>query len=555
VEAPIIRTCRALIVAGLAVSAVPASATADEHAIAAYVRARAADSVGAYASAVEGYKAALALAPDDATLAARALDEGLEAGDRPLALTAAHALDRAGKLRIDGRLLLLGEALRNRDWRASDAQIAGIEQDDVFSFLVPLLRAWVAQGSRKGDPIALLDNLTDNPLARSYAGEEKALLLLASGKKKEGLAALQPVLAEAGLRGPRLRIAAASLLARKGDRAQALALLQGESEPLVAARARLGRGGKLKGEIGNPAQGVAELLIRIAADLNGQEVPILAMDFARLATFLAPENNEGWIVVSELLAANGQNDEALAALRNVEADDPFASMVADSRIGLLVAADRTPEALAEAKSEAEGAPRDPSGWKRLGDLLVQVRRYGEGADAYGKAVEIATASGDSDRQWQYLLLQGGAYTQGGRWGEGKTALEAAYRLAPDQPVVLNYLGYSQLERRENVAEAERMVSEAHRLQPDNSAITDSLGWAHFLRGDLPKAIELLETAARGEPADASIKEHLGDAYFKAGRRYEARYAWQAALVHADDDAAARLKAKVDAGLRPELAAP
>ena len=102
----------------------------------------------------------------------------------------------------------------------------------------------------------------------------------------------------------------------------------------------------------------------------------------------------------------------------------------------------------------------------------------------------------------------------------------------------------------------RLVAEASRLQPDSAEITDSLGWAHYVRGDYPKAIELLERAARGEPSDAAINEHLGDAYYSAGRRYEARYAWQAALVYAeDDDASKRIRSKLDLGLRPELAAP
>jgi Flp pilus assembly protein TadD len=122
-------------------------------------------------------------------------------------------------------------------------------------------------------------------------------------------------------------------------------------------------------------------------------------------------------------------------------------------------------------------------------------------------------------------------------------------------VVLNYLGYSQLEHRQNVAEAERLIREASALQPDDSAITDSLGWALYVKGDVPQAIGLLEKAAQGQPADSSINEHLGDAYYTAGRHYEARYAWRAALLYADGKAQTRLKAKIDGGLRPDLSAP
>ena len=457
------------------------------------MRARAANSIGAHDEALRGYRVALALSPGDMTLAARALDEGLAAGDRSLALTAARALEKAGKLRVDGRLLLLGEALRNREWRAAGIHIDRIEEDEVFSFLAPLLRAWAAQGSRKGDPVAILTAIKDNPLAATYAVEQKAFLLLAAGRKAEGLAALGPVLAQAGTRSARLRIAAAAMLARKGDKTAALGLLQGDSEPIMIARRIVESGKTLPGALSDAASGSAELLVRIAIDLNAQNVPALALDFARLGTFMAPDNSEAWIVTGELLAASDQHGSALAALAAIPAGDPFAGSVEDSRIGLLLASGRSDEALALAKAETESRPNDASGWTRLGDLLSQTERSGEAADAYGRALALVRAdSGSSAREWTLLLRQGGALTQAGRWPEGKKALEDAYKLAPEEPIVLNYLGYSQLERRENVAEAERLIREAARLQPDNMAITDSLGWAHFLRGDLPAAITLLE---------------------------------------------------------------
>jgi len=153
------------------------------------------------------------------------------------------------------------------------------------------------------------------------------------------------------------------------------------------------------------------------------------------------------------------------------------------------------------------------------------------------------------------LLNGAELTRAGDWERGKAALERAYALAPQQPIVLNHLGYSQLERRENLDEAERLIREASKLDPDSAAITDSLGWAHYVRGDLAMAVELLERAAKSEPSDSAINEHLGDAYYSAGRRYEARYAWQAALIYAEATAADRLRAKISRGLVPELAAP
>jgi Flp pilus assembly protein TadD len=546
-----------LLCAALLLPAAPAAASVDDAAaLSAYIRARAADSSGASEQAARNYGAALALAPGNEVLAARALSQAIAAGDRTLALQAARMLDTAGKLAPDGRLLLVGEAFRAKQWKEAGRQIERLEQDEVFSFMTPLLRAWLAQGSGTGKPLALLDAASGNALAATYASEHRPLLLLAGGKAKEGALALGPLLEDQSIRSQRLRIAAAAMLARKGGAKDALTILQGDSDALVEARRRIEAGERLGGEIVTPAAGMAELLGRMAIDLNGQEVPQLALSFARLATFLAPENAESWLIAADLLAGQGRHEAALAALGKIPRDDVFAATAADRRMTVLVEADRTGEALAEARQAVADRPAEIDNWTRLGDILNQIKRHEEAAAAYGKALDLVKAGAETQNPlWALWLLRGSALTQAGDWAAGKAALEEARRLAPEQPVVLNFLGYSQLERRENLAEAEKMIGEANRLQPDDAAITDSLGWAHYVRGDVGKAIELLERASQGQPADAAIAEHLGDAYYSAGRRYEARYAWRAALPYAEGPAADRLRTKIDTGLRPDLAAP
>src|SRR3546814_1477908 len=101
-------------------------------------------------------------------------------------------------------------------------------------------------------------------------------------------------------------------------------------------------------------------------------------------------------------------------------------------------------------------------------------------------------------------------------------LERANQLAPDQPVILNYLGYAQIERRQNIDEALALIQKASGLKPDDPAIKDSLGWAHYVNGNVKKAIPVLEKAVQGAPDDATVNEHLGDAYWTAGRRFEAQ---------------------------------
>ncbi len=129
------------------------------------------------------------------------------------------------------------------------------------------------------------------------------------------------------------------------------------------------------------------------------------------------------------------------------------------------------------------------------------------------------------------------------------------RLSPDNPLLLNFLGYGQLERGENLDGAEAMVRKASALRPDDASITDSLGWAQYKRGKIDDAIATLQRAAEGDPDQAEIHEHLGDALYTAGRRIEARFAWRAALLNAEVKARTRLEAKLATGLTPANASP
>ena len=142
----------------------------------------------------------------------------------------------------------------------------------------------------------------------------------------------------------------------------------------------------------------------------------------------------------------------------------------------------------------------------------------------------------------------------GDWPGAHRALQEAVRLAPEEPLALNYLGYAQIVHGEPVAPAQALLEKASALRPNDAAITDSLGWAYYMSGAYDRAVPLLQRAAQAEPGDVEINEHLGDAYYAAGRHIEARFAWRAASVYAEGDAARRITAKMDRGLTPELAA-
>ncbi|HLL58729.1 MAG TPA: hypothetical protein VK391_02430, partial [Allosphingosinicella sp.] len=145
----------------------------DRALLSAYAKARAAGSAGAAGIAAQGYAAALALSPDNEVLAARALSQAMAAGDQPLALRAARILEKKGLVAPDARLLLLAEALRTKDWRSSERHIAQIQKDEVFAFMTPVLRAWIAHETKNGDPLAIIAAAKADPLSGGYSVEHR----------------------------------------------------------------------------------------------------------------------------------------------------------------------------------------------------------------------------------------------------------------------------------------------------------------------------------------------------------------------------------------------
>lgn len=517
-----------------------------------YARARVADASGQLGLAAEGYASALSDAPFDETLAARAYRRAVAAGDRGLALRAAQSLRSGGALPPDGEFLFLIEALEDGDWAEARRVVDRIEEQGLFSSLAPVMRAWIAYGAGDGDPLELLAAGDQDAIAANYAREHRALLLLAMRRHDEGIAETLALSELGPPRFLRLRLAAAARLVQARKRDEALALLPGDSRAERAARENIERRRSIPGAVDSASDGIAEMFVRLATEINRQNASSLALTISRFATFLAPDNSVGWFVTSGILNQAEQEDAALAALDGVGSRDPFYADVQDMRVQLLAETDEPEAALELARGRAEARDATAADWQRYGERYAALERYGDAAEAYGRAVTLA---GGDAAPWSAWLLYGGALLDAGRWAESRPALEKAVELAPNQAVALNYLGYALLERREDLDHAEELIRRASELSPNSPSITDSLGWVYYVRGDLDRAIPMLERASVGEPAEPTINEHLGDAYWTAGRRRDARFAWQAALVSAEDEAAERIRRKLDIGLTAETASP
>jgi Flp pilus assembly protein TadD len=514
-----------------------------------YIRARVADAAGLSGVAATQYAAALAETPGNLPLAVRTYRQATVAGDKLLALKSAQLLDRSGVLPPDGRLLLLVDAVNTKNWAAAQAILTKIDQEQVFAFLTPIARAWIAYGSGQGDPMASFAKLSGSTLSNAYGAEHRALILIAQGNRAEAADIIKVRPAGSDVRDVRPRLLLAQSLAAAGDRPAALAILRNDDAASTAMRVRISEGKRIAAPRIDASFGLSQLLTAVAIDLNRERATPLSVTLSRIALFAAPDNSEALLATAQLLAMGGRDETALGVLSQIAPDDVLISAARISRVRILVSRGEKQAALDE-MTQVTGRPdASVSDWTLLGDIASSLDRNTDAAAAYGRAIALIgpDAKGD-ERLWTLWLLKGSVLEQADQWPEAETALRASLALSPEQAVTLNHLGYSLLEHGGNRSEARALIEKASKLRPEDAAITDSLGWSHYLEGDLATAIPKLEAAAEGEPGGSEINEHLGDAYWSAGRRMEARYAWQAAKVTANEAASQRLTQKIADGL-------
>lgn len=560
---PICSPRPALLVGGLAalvlalsptsLAAARTSATASR--LATFVGARAAGLNGDAARSAALYAELAEADPADRMVARRAVSQSIVAGEFALALRLVQPMVRAGDLPLDARLLLIADQLRRNRTREALQLLGPGDGEADLGFIAPFVRAWGGAERRSNDALDEISRIGETNPAAAYVPEHHALLLLALGKRDQAEALARRAIARAGARENRVRIALAAGFARAGDRSTALQLVEGRDVMLAAARERIAASKPLDGAIDSPADAFAELLLALAIDLNREDGRALPITLARIANLASPGNPQAAIVLGVLQDAAGRTPGALASFAEVGADSLFANQARDGAMRAMLRAGRKTEALALTRRAAAAPSATADDHARLGDVLSELGRYGEAADSYQRAIALVEAGGPGGELWMLQLLRGSALEQSNRWPEARAALEAAHRLMPTQPLVLNYLGYAKLERGEDLDAAEALIVEASRLAPADAAITDSLGWAQFKRGRLAEAIATLQRAAESDFAQAEIREHLGDALYTAGRRFEARFAWEAALLTAEEDVGARIRAKLQHGLTSATAAP
>lgn len=516
-------------VAGLGV---PMGATAQEGIAGPYLAARLAAFSSDYAEAAHYFGRLLQRDASNPANVESAMIVFAAIGDFDRAATAARLFGPEGSGRQLSNMVLLVEAMvNNRLGEAATSLSAGAVTGPLLD---GLLLGWTYAGlGQMAEALDAFETLATREAFAPIAHVHRAFVLAMVGDF-EGADDILSGRAHGPLRlGPKGIQAHAQILAQLERRDAARDLLdqvlqQNANADLAALRAELEGGGPVQyTTITTAQQGMAEAFFALAAVVNGEASDSYTLLHARASMALDPRNADAALLSASILEGLGQYQLASAALDTVPEDHP-AFVDAEIARSEVLYADGDAEAAAEVLRDLAAVhPERRMIFAALGDTLRRTDQFEEARSAYSAA--IALSGPPEARDWFLFYARAVTNERTDRWPEAMADFDQALVLNPEQPLVLNYYGYSLVEKRQRLDEALAMIEKAVEGRPDDGYITDSLGWVLYRLGRFPEAVAPMERAVALTPLDAVINDHLGDVYWMVGRKREAEFQWRRAL--------------------------
>jgi tetratricopeptide (TPR) repeat protein len=528
----------------------------------AYLAGRVAETDEDLDAAIAFYRRALDIQPDNQELE-RALMLALIARGRfEEALPHAERLKTVPEVEKYSRLALAVDAIRKGAFGEAEILLKIAMEFDLDRLISGLMTAWVKAGA--GDAagaLAHVEELEGPEWYTLFTSFHRALIAEVTGRTAEADAAYEALLADKASGGTapdvylRAAEAYARLLAGRGDREAALAVLD-RAEEFLPGRLQIAKlrediegGETIRPLVGSVAAGAGEVLLDVATALNrsgGESFVRLYLQYARV---LLPRHDAVLIQLAQVAEQQQKAEEAIAYYRQVPADSPV-KRVAELQLGLNLAdLDRFDEAIRHLKALVEEDPDDMRAYLALGGVYAAKEDYRSAAELFDRAV--ARIGKPQREHWMIFYRRGIAYERLKEWDKAEPNFRTALELYPDEPQVLNYLGYSWVDMNMNLEEGLEMIRKAVELRPNDGYIVDSLGWAYYRLGRFEEAVEALERAVSLRPEDPILNDHLGDAYWRVGRRLEAIFQWTHARDLDPDEALRKaVEKKLAEGLPP-----
>lgn len=521
-----------------------------------YLAARSASISSDYEAAAKYYARALARDPGNISLMENATTAFVGLGEVDKAVPISRRMLQAGLNGQIANLVLMGDAAKREQWdQIIDDLDAGQTVGPLFD---GLLRAWALVGRGEiGAALEQFDAVSETQGVQAFGLFHKALALTTVGDLEGAdriLSGIDGTVLNLNRRGILIH---AAVLGQLGREDEALARLDdafgsGADPEAQALRDAIADGTVQADEIGGAVDGVAEIYYSIAGALSGEANEGYTLLYSRMAEYLAPDHADALILSAGLLEGLERYELATEAYDAVPREHPAYHMAELGRAEALSRAGNSEAAIEALKQLAESHGDVALVHVTLGDTLRRLERFEEAIPAYDRAIELFAEP--TPRQWMVYFARGIAQERTDRWPGAEADFRKALELRPDQPQVLNYLGYSFVEMQINLDEALGMIERAVAAQPDSGYITDSLGWVLYRLGRYEEAVVHMERAVELMPVDPIVNDHLGDVYWAVGRHREAEFQWNRALsFDPEPDEADRIRRKLDVGLDAVLA--
>ncbi|MDO5894653.1 tetratricopeptide repeat protein [Agrobacterium sp. Azo12] len=529
----------------------------------AFLAARTADVDQDYDTAITLYTKALDFDPANSEIRQRLMIAQLLNGNFDAGAKIAESLKNDSSVERVTTIVRALDAMRKKEFTSAEKLLKYTGPNDLDKMVNTLLIAWANAGAGKSkEALAMIDGMKGPGWYAIFKNYHAGAMALVAGNVEVARSRLNAAITdrEGGATASdtymRAVMALARLEAKAGNKQKALdAISVGDDfannyAPLKALRESIEKGEKPEQQVTTATEGASAVLFSIAGALNREGAEEIVTLYLQIAHELDSKSADTLILLGGLAENLKQPERAIEFYSKVPATSPM-HRISELQLGLTLAqTGKVDEAREHLKSLLASDPKDIRSYLAYGSVLSDAKDYKAMAENYDKAVEIlgpVAKRGD----WAVYFQRGIAYERLKEWEQAEPNFKKALELNPEQPQVLNYLGYSWVDKNLNLDDAMDMIRRAVELRPNDGYIVDSLGWAHYRLGQFDEAVVELERAIELRAGDPTINDHLGDVYWRVGRKVEAVYQWNRALIGDSDDVdKAKVKEKIANGLPP-----
>jgi tetratricopeptide (TPR) repeat protein len=505
--------------------------------------------------AAEFYGRALERDPSNEVLLEQTFQMETMSGNWPKAIPLAQQLVNTHESHRMSQFLLGVTSFKSADYATAEKHFKAASENPIGELTSAVALGWTRLAAGDADGALKAVDLPKQPdWAQFYLRYHRALIADIAGRKAVATAAYEKMFRQDS-RTLRTALAYAQHAAHYGDfklarriMHQQISKTQGDPHPLAKDMMdRINKREKTPLLISSPSDGLAELFYGLGEALTGEGGVSLGTIYLQLALDVKPDHAFALAALANAQESAKRYQDAIATYDRIPKGTPLQSAIDIRKAFNLNSLDKVDEAKAILVKLTEENPKDVRPLEALGNILRARKQYAEAVKYFTRA--IALLGKHDPRYWGYYYARGTSYERLKNWPAAEKDLKKALALAPDQPLVLNYLGYSWIDQGTHLKEGMRLIEKAVQLKPDDGYIVDSLGWAHYKRGDYKEAVRFLERAVEIKPEDPTLNDHLGDAFWKVGREREARFQWNQALsLDPEPEDVDKIKAKLDRGL-------